>query len=94
MKGTEKQIKWAEDIKEAAYGTVNGNIELLQERLNKYPNWDSLKNEIKGYEKVREVLDMFFNQIAEASQVIDKRFMPEGEALVNQARAYTNKLNK
>ena len=94
MKGTEKQIKWAEDIKEAAYGTVNGNIELLQERLNKYPNWDSLKNEIKGYEKVREVLDIFFNQIAEASQVIDKRFMLEGEALVNQARAYTNKLNK
>lgn len=94
MKGTEKQIRWAENIKESAYETVNGNIKILNERLEKYPNWNSLKNDIKGYEKVREILDMFFSQCDDAAKIIEKRFILDGETLINLAHEYTSKMNK
>lgn len=88
MKGTEKQIKWAEGIKESAYGTIEANIELLNEKLEKYPNWESVKAEIKGYEKVRETLDKFFEMTDEASKVINARHILDGESIIEQARKY------
>ena len=75
MKGTVKQIKWAEDIKETAYRTIETNVELLKNKLEKYPNWERFKVEIEGYEKVRETLDKFFEMTDEAADIIEKRYV-------------------
>lgn len=85
MTGTEKQIKWAEDIKEEAYGTCDiwqryaeayerGEEIIMMgncEALN--PAWDNNVT-TAAVAKVRAELDYIFNRLGDsASAIIDKR---------------------
>ena len=44
LKGSEKQVAWATSIREDAVNTLNGNVRLYTERLNKHgkslPAWE------------------------------------------------------
>lgn len=85
MTGTEKQIKWAEDIKAEAYGTCDiwqryaeayerGEEIIMMgngEALN--PAWDN-KVTTAAVAKVRAELDYIFNRLGDsAAAIIDKR---------------------
>lgn len=85
MTGTEKQIKWAEDIKAEAYGTCDiwqryaeayerGEEIIMMgngEALN--PAWDN-KVSTAAVAKVRAELDYIFNRLGDsAAAIIDKR---------------------
>lgn len=77
MKGTEKQIKWAEDIKASAYKTCEfANIEI--DRIVARGVELTKAEKMTGYTKVaietmKKQLDELFRNIDDAAVIIDKR---------------------
>lgn len=92
MRGSEKQIAWAEDIKKEAYGTVNANIKTLDEKIEKYPNWETAKKERAAFIRVREMLDEVFGKIEDASVIIEKRYMLSGKSIIELKRSIEERM--
>lgn len=81
MKGTEKQIKWAEDIKDEAMGTIEANITRLEKLTAQCPNrWLLLEKEL--FESLQKQIGDFFASTEEASKVIDARNRLSGSFLL------------
>ena len=78
MKGTEKQIKWAEDIKANAINTCTANIE----RLSGQP-LDALRVEV--FKVIRNTLIAGFEQIDDAAVIINKRANFDPMAIIRMA---------
>lgn len=75
LTGSEKQIKWAESIRNGAIETVNGNIELFSERIKQYGNIDLYVDTINAYRHIGKQLSDTLKNITSASKIIDKRDM-------------------
>ena len=72
IKGSEKQIKWGQDICNKAMTYLNDNIANMIEQTRKL-NTEHFLGDIKVYKEVRTDLAHFFNNCVEATQIIDKR---------------------
>lgn len=72
IKGSEKQIRWCQDICDKAMTYLNDNIANMIEQTRKL-NTEHFLGDIKIYKEVRTDLAHFFNNCTEASQIIDKR---------------------
>ena len=83
MKGTEKQIKWAEDIKTGAMNTINANIE----RMSKDP---ASALEVRVLKILRVVAKRVFDSIDDAAKIIDRRNYLDGQAMIDMMYRYTN----
>jgi len=66
MKGTEKQIQWAEDIKANAISNLRNNIE----RMSAEPRFEA---NVKAQKLMLAVLDVLFSRMDDASKIIDFR---------------------
>lgn len=94
LTGSEKQIKWAEQIRDDAIGTVNGNIRTYEERIRKYPESKTIfESRIKAYEEVGRQLNEVLQKITSASQIIDKREYLSG-SYINQAADKIEEMQK
>lgn len=71
MKGSMKQIKWAEDIKANAIGTCTANIERLGDEASATYEMDKVLVEV--YRIFREALSAAFERIEDAAVIIDRR---------------------
>ena len=57
LKGSEKQVKWAEQIRNNAIDTINKNIDLANERIKKYPSAQKkYQNEIESLQEIGKQL--------------------------------------
>lgn len=65
MKGTAKQVKWAEDIIRDSRATIALNIKRSAE--------NGFDNDVKVWEKVSEQYEATIAQIDDAAVVIDRR---------------------
>lgn len=72
LSGSEKQVKWAEQIRNNAINSVNSNIKLANERYEKYKT-DSYLDTANAYKQIANQLDSTLNNITSASILIDKR---------------------
>lgn len=72
LKGTEKQVAWAEDIIRVARETVNSNIQTIKEQQEKY-NAEFRKNELDGYTACGKSLEAMLSKVEDASQIISMR---------------------
>ena len=71
MKGTEKQIKWAEDIIAAARSTVEGNIKRSAEMAAQHKVFEK---DLEQWKKIGEQLEAVLAMIGDdAAKIIDKR---------------------
>lgn len=86
MKGTEKQIKWAEDIERKAMEYVTNKLKFEKEnKIYTSPRCTDVDLSIKAWERLKETLEMIFasENMQSASFVIDKRFSLDESALEN-----------
>ena len=86
MKGTEKQIKWAEDIKANAINTCTANIE----RLSVQP-LDAMRVEV--FKVIRKTLIDGFEQIDDAAVIINKRAHFDPMAIIRMADRTSELIN-
>jgi len=86
MKGTEKQIKWAEDIKANAINTCTANIE----RLSGQP-LDAMRVEV--FKVIRKTLIDGFEQIDDAAVIINKRAHFDPMAIIRMADRTSELIN-
>lgn len=74
LSGSEKQVKWANEIRENAVDTINRNIERARESIKKSPRSAAIfQKDIDAYAEIGRQLHIVLKQITNASQIIDKR---------------------
>lgn len=73
LKGTEKQVKWAEDIRAKLIEETNNEIEKFQVRYEKLPKSISLKKHVDRIPEYREKLETILETKDNASWWIDHR---------------------
>ena len=88
--GSEKQIKWAQQIREDAIGTVNKNIELAEERMEKVSGSSKkvFLETIDAYKEVGRQLSEELQKITSASVMIDRRNTFSGSRINQLATKY------
>lgn len=68
MNGTEKQIKWAEDIINNAYNTIDANIANMENK-----NEEFFTTRVLAYRECRKQLDEVLNNCNDAATIIKNR---------------------
>ncbi len=69
MKGSEKQIKWAEDIKKGAMDTLTNNLE----RMKNSGHEEYYKITIQVFEELKKELEECFEKVDDAKVIIENR---------------------
>lgn len=72
LKGTEKQVAWANEIRDSAVNTITRNIELCKERNKKHP--DMCAVELQVWLELKEALFAKIKNIDSAAEIIDMRY--------------------
>lgn len=82
LKGTEKQVAWAEDIIREARETIKRNIEIekAEEEKNNVPGFFAI--EIACFEECGKSLEQMLSGINEASKIIDMRYRLSSGAIL------------
>lgn len=90
LTGSEKQVKWAEQIRDDAIGTVNANIKLAKERMDKVSGSSKKVYEetIDAYKEVGRQLKEELQKITSASTMIDRRNSFSGNRINQLATRY------
>ena len=88
LKGTEKQVAWAEDIIREARETISRNIEFKkqEEERNNVPGFFAL--EIEAFEKCGESLETMLAGIDSASKIIDMRSKLSSGSILRMVQEY------
>lgn len=82
LTGSEKQIKWAEQIRENAINTVNKNIELAIERNKQYGKQTQIyADQIESYNHIGKQLGEELKKIDSASVLINRRDTFSGQRI-------------
>lgn len=82
MKGTEKQIKWAEEIIEEARGTININIDKIQKELARVGHVSTLEDNLEIWEKMQVAYEKLISGIDDAAIIIGKKDELNGHGMV------------
>ena len=83
LEGSEKQIKWAEQIRENAINTVNNNIHLAKNRIKQNSQVQDYKDDLEAYNHIGKQLGEELKKIDSASVLINRREFFSG-ARINQ----------
>ena len=94
LKGTEKQIAWAESIREESINTCDKNIELAKERIEKYPGVASYERDLKAYEEIKSQVVSVFDKIEDAAYIIDNRKSLDSNRIVYLANQLILKMER
>lgn len=87
MTGTDKQIKWAQDIINERLGTCDANIKLSEERYQQYGT-DIYKEDAECYKIIKTALEALFAdpKMQDAATIINRRdALPDASALISKA---------
>lgn len=87
MKGTEKQIKWAEDIIREARETINCNVKNIKEQQEKY-NCKWRQDEIEAFEMCGKSLEEMLSKTNDASQIINMRAKLSSRSIIEMVHEY------
>ena len=99
LKGTEKQVAWAEDIIREARETISRNIENIKNLQAEYTEkyGEEFKNfrqdEVEAFEKCGESLEAMLAGIDSASKIIDMRSKLSSGNILHMVWEYKNVMN-
>ena len=85
LKGSEKQIKWANDIIAAVYTTANDNI--VRAHDNQWPHADKWE---EAFGKIISQLEGSLSKIDKAAVIISCRDRFDPNRILNLANKYVN----
>lgn len=94
LHGSEKQIAWANQIREEAIKTVEMNIERARKQLKQTKMESMFGPEIEAYRQVGKNLYEALLKTADASVIIDKRHIISGETVVKEAARLADQIRK
>ena len=87
LKGSPKQVAWAEDIRKDAFDFINGCIE-NNKKKNEELGFGFFDKDIKAYEACLDAVTDFFNKVDDASVVINNRYNLSAKSLMEQCERY------
>lgn len=73
LTGTEKQVKYANDIRTQAIEAINIAINHYEEKLRSNPKIQIFQDNVKAAHEIRKTMETVFNQLSSASKIIDGR---------------------
>lgn len=73
LTGSEKQIKWANDIRDSALDTIEANIESNRNYLKRFKNDFDAQVKLDLYEGARETYLKQLRSVTNAKEIIDRR---------------------
>ncbi len=85
LKGSEKQVAWATSIREDAVNTLNGNVRLYTERLNKHGKLFQIDLDV--FTELRDMVVSQIKDIDSAAKIIDIRWRLDPSYLLDMAQA-------
>ena len=85
LKGSERQIAWANQIRRDAIATADRNIEHFQKEKKKAGGISIHDDTIAAYKEVRSNLVNALQKIDSASVIIDKRHIFSGDTVIREA---------
>lgn len=94
LKGTEKQVAWAEDIIRVARGTIRSNIDNIKNLQAEYTEkyGEGFKNfrqdELEAFEKCGESLEAMLANIDSAAKIIDMRAELSSRSILDMVDKY------
>lgn len=85
LKGSEKQVKWANDIIQEAVDTIEANLKRSRERAKQYPKDTTFSDNVAIWEKLDKAYKALFPaRIDNAAEIIDKRNYLNGRGMVEK----------
>lgn len=84
LKGSEKQVAWATSIREDAVNTLNGNVKLYTERLEKHGKLFQIDLDV--FVELRDMVVSQIKDIDSATKIIDIRWRLDPDYLINMAQ--------
>jgi hypothetical protein len=73
MKGTEKQIAWAQDIRSQAIENIESNIKLNAERYEEFDHHPMYAANVESYKIMRAVIEGIYEAHDDAEYIINHR---------------------
>lgn len=92
LQGSEKQIEWANRIREETLNTASGNIRLYEKRIKEYGNGIELRTNLEAYKQVYENAYNSLMKQNQASKIIDKRTLFNSEVVNQEASRIANRI--
>lgn len=90
LTGSEKQVKWANDIISSALEMCDANIKLAEERIEKWPNVSVYKQNLDVFTEIKATLEDAFSKATTAKEIIDKREYYSGDRILYVADKMLN----
>lgn len=94
LKGSEKQIAWANDIIREARETLSRNIEISEEREAKTGNTGFYRLRIESYKEVQRQLETYLDTVDSAAKIIERKSVFSSESVLRMAQEYEKSLRK
>ena len=83
LSGSEKQVKWANDIRGSALDTIELNIKSSRDYLKRFKNDFDSQVKVDLYESARETYLKKLRSVTSAKDIIDNRNLYDGQRIVN-----------
>lgn len=86
LKGSDKQVKWAEDIIAGVYTTANDNVKRAHDM--KWPHVDKWE---EGFDKIINQIEVFLSKTDQAGVIISCRDRLDSKRVLYLANKYVNR---
>lgn len=81
LSGSEKQVKWANDIRNSALDTIEANIKNQRDYLRRFKNDFDAQVKLDLYEGARETYLKKLRSVTSAKEIIDNRRLYDGRMI-------------
>lgn len=81
LSGSEKQVKWANDIRNSALDTIEENIKSQRDYLRRFKNDFDAQVKLDLYESARETYLKKLRSVTSAKEIIDNRRLYDGRMI-------------
>ena len=81
LSGSEKQVKWANDIRNSALDTIEENIKSQRDYLRRFKNDFDAQVKLDLYESARETYLKKLRSVTSAKEIIDTRRLYDGRMI-------------
>ena len=87
LQGSEKQVEWANRIRQEAMDTIEHQIQWHKETIPQRPyDKDYLEASLESYKEIKKAISDTFSSVNEASKIIEIRFLPPAYRILREKR--------
>ncbi len=84
LTGSEKQVKWASDIREKAVQKINSALKFYEDRMKSNPKIETYEDEVSATREIRKTMEAVFSQTTSAAKIIENRGLFDERRISNE----------